>query len=135
MLRLVIIVGDVVAIVGLLSACGAEPPPAAPLKRLTEADAGRAIELRVGDELEITLPGKPSAGFEWEVGSGDTSIIKLTGEPGFTPSSNAFGATGQFTLHFEAIAAGQTALNLVYRRPFEKDTPPTQIFEVNVTVK
>jgi inhibitor of cysteine peptidase len=124
-----------IAIIGLLNACGAEPSSAAPTTRLTEADAGRSIELRVGNILEVTLPGNPTTGFQWEVGAGDSTILKLSGEPVFEPSSGALGGGGQSTLRFQAIAAGQTPLKLIYHRPFEKDTPPAQTFEVTVTVK
>lgn len=135
MLRLIMIVGKMIIVVGLLSACSAEPSPAASTKQLTEADASRSIDLRAGDKLEVTLLGNPSTGFQWEAGSWDTSIIKLSGEPEFRPSSDALGAAGKTTLRFEAVAVGQTALKLIYHRPFEKDIPPAQTFEVTVTVK
>ena len=63
------------------------------------------------------------------------SIIKPSGEPEFKPSSDALGPAGKYILRFEAVAAGQTALKLIYHRPFEKDTPPAQIYDVTVTVE
>ena len=134
-MRTIILLSGTIAVFGLLTACSAQPTPAAPIQTLTEADAGRSIELRVGDTMEVTLPGNPSTGFQWEVESVDTSILKPSGEPEFKPSSNALGSSGQVTLRFEAVAAGQTTLKLIYHRPFEKDTPPAQTFEVTVTVK
>ena len=102
---------------------------------LTEADAGSSSELRVGDKLEVTLPGSPTTGFQWEIGSVDTSILRPTGEPEFKSSSDALGSGGQFAFRFKAVAPGQTTLKLIYHRPFEKDTPPAQTFEVTATVK
>ena len=134
-MRSFILLSGTVVVLGLLTACGAPPTPAASIQSLTEADAGRSIELRVGDQLEVTLPGNPTTGFQWEVGSVDTSVIKPSGEPEFKSSSSALGSGGQFTLRFEAVAPGQTTLKLIYHRPFEKDTPPAQTFEVSVTVK
>jgi predicted secreted protein len=32
---------------------------------LTEADAGRTIELRTGDRLSISLGGNPTTGYSW----------------------------------------------------------------------
>ena len=101
MLRLIVI-----AMVGLLCACGAEPSPVVSTKQLTEADAGHSIELRVGDKLEITLPGNPTTGFQWEVSVGDTAILQPSGEPEFEPSSSAVGSGGNVTLRFEAVGTG-----------------------------
>ncbi len=134
-MRYVILFGGTAVVFGLLTACSASPTPAAPIQSLTEADAGRSIELRAGDTLEVTLPGNASTGFQWEVKSVDASILKPSGEPAFKSSSNALGSSGQFTLRFEAVAPGQTKLQLIYHRPFETDTPPAQTFEVTVTVK
>jgi predicted secreted protein len=38
-------------------------------------------------------------------------------------------------LHFEAVAVGQTTLDLVYHRPWEKDVPPARTFGVTIVVK
>ncbi len=134
-MRSIISLSGTIVAFGLLTACSAEQTPAVLPQQLTEADAGRSIELRVGGRFDVTLEGNPTTGFQWEVGSGDTSIVKLSGEPEFKPSSDALGAAGKFTFHFEAVTAGQTTLKLIYHRLFEKDTPPAQTFEVTVTVK
>jgi len=135
MLRLIMTVGYVIVIAGLLNMINAEPSPVESTRQLTEADAGQAIELSVVNKLEITLPGNPSTGFQWELANGAASILKQSGPPEFTPASDALGAPGLFTLRFEAVAPGQATLQLIYHRPFEQDTPPVQTFEVNVTVR
>ncbi len=129
-----IILGSAVAI-ALLVACGTKSRPPVPTRQLTEADAGHVIELPVGGRLEVRLQGNPTAGFQWEVGSCDESVVKWNGKPEFNPSNDALGAPGTFASRFEAVGVGQTKLNLVYRRPFEKETPPVRTFEVTVVVK
>ena len=126
-----------IVIVGLLCAFGASavPAPTPSTKQLTEVDAGRSIELRGGDKLEITLPGNPTTGFQWDVSVGDTAILRPSGEPEFEPSSRAVGGWGKFTLRFAAVGTGQMGLTLIYHRPFEKDVPSAQTFEVTVTVR
>ena len=133
--RLVGIVGNTILLFGLLVACSVSPSPAPSTKRISVADTGQRIELRAGDKLEIALPGNPSTGFQWELGAGDTTILRQNGELTFTPSSGTVGSGGQVILRFEAVAPGQTQLRLVYHRPFEKDTPPAQTFDVMVTVR
>jgi len=130
-----IAIGGTAVVLGLLAACGAEPTPPASTQPLTEADSGRTIELPVGGRIAVALEGNPTTGFRWEVGSGDPSVVRLSGEPEFRSSSDALGAAGRFVFRFEAVASGRTSLKLVYRRPFEKDAPPARTFVATVTVK
>jgi inhibitor of cysteine peptidase len=102
---------------------------------LTEADAGRTVALHVGDRLAIRLPGNPTAGYSWEVAGVNARILAQVGEPGFQPSSGAIGSGGLFAFEFRAASAGQTALRLVYRRPWEKRRRPAQSFALTVVVK
>jgi inhibitor of cysteine peptidase len=136
----------VIIIVGLLAACGTikstgqltetpKPSPAKSTKQLTEADTGRSLELYVGDKLEVILLGNPTTGFQWEISDIDPSILRTSGEPDFEPSGNAVGSGGKITMCFEAVRTGQMKLTLIYHRPFEKDVPPAQTFEVAVTVR
>jgi inhibitor of cysteine peptidase len=114
---------------------GAEPASANTPHRLAEGDTGRSIELRVGDTLEVSLPGNPTTGFEWEVAKMDPAILRSRGEPEFVPSSSALGSGGIQTIRFETVGTGQMKLTLIYHRPFEKDTPPARTFEVTITVR
>jgi inhibitor of cysteine peptidase len=131
MFRLTILL--VVALVVLaLGACG----PVAPKQlNLSEKDAGSTVQLRAGDTLEVVLEGNPTTGYQWEVGAGDTAVIKQVGEAQFQPDTSAIGSPGKITLRFTAVAAGQTALKLIYHRPFEQNVPPVKTFEVTVVVK
>jgi len=103
--------------------------------RLSEEDAGSTVELRVGDTMEVVLDGNPTTGFEWETTAVDESVLRQVGEPGFEPYSTLIGSGGKFTFRFEALASGQTLLQMVYHRSWETDVPPEKTFEVNVTVE
>jgi len=130
MLRLILI-----AITSLLYACAAETSQEQSTIQLTEADAGRLVELRVGDILEVILPGNPTTGFQWEFSEINSAILEPIGEPKFEPSSNAVGSGGNVTLRFETVGTGQTELKLIHHRPFEENVPPIQTFEVTITVR
>jgi len=133
-LRLITALSAVV-ILGLLSTfSGAHVPSAVP-KRVTEANAGAQIELRVGELLVVALAGNPTTGYQWEVVDLDASIVKQLGEATLEPSSAAIGAGGLITLQFRAVGIGETALKVVYRRPFEKEVPPLRVFAVTVIAK
>jgi len=104
------------------------------MRWLTEVDAGRTVDLRAGDRLSISLGGNPTTGYSWELAAVDKQVLAPLGKPGYAASSEAVGAGGVFAFEFEAVAAGQTALRLVYRRPWEKRRRAAQTFGVNVTV-
>ena len=104
------------------------------MRWLTETDSGRTIDLRMGDRLSISLGGNPTTGYTWQVTAVDEQVLAPLGEPGYAASSEALGAGGVFAFEFKAVAAGKTALRLVYRRPWEKRRRPAQTFKVDVTV-
>jgi inhibitor of cysteine peptidase len=105
------------------------------MRVITTAEAGQQVALSVGESREVVLAGNPTTGYQWEVASLDTSIVKPIDAATYEPSGTAMGSGGQFTFRIQAVAPGQTSLKLVYRRPFEKETPPIQTFEVALIVK
>ncbi|MDC8756688.1 protease inhibitor I42 family protein [Janthinobacterium fluminis] len=118
----------------LVCACAAAKPPGKSVTLLTEADAGRTVELCVGDTLTISLPGNLGTGYEWQVGVVDKTILRSRGQAEFTPSGSAPGSGGNLVLHFEAIGQGRMGLTLHYRRPFAKTTTPARRFDVTLLV-
>ncbi len=102
--------------------------------KLTANDNGRSIELQVGQVLAFTLDANPSTGYSWEMTKIDQKILQQIGEAEFTPDSTLPGAGGQQVFRFKAVSAGQTALNLIYHRTWEKDVAPLQTFSLQVIV-
>jgi len=116
----------------------ARSPSRAARVRLNEADSGRTLELHLADRLDVVLEGNPTTGYRWELVTVDKSILKPTGasgKPDYKPDSSALGAGGKFTFTFEAATAGQTKLQLIYHRSFEKGVPPVKTFEATVVVR
>jgi inhibitor of cysteine peptidase len=118
-----------------MMALSARGPSVQKPTRLSEGDAGRTVELHAGDKLEVSLKGNPTTGYQWEMAVVDAAVLKLVGEPEFNPDSSALGAGGKVTLRFEAVAAGQTILQLIYHRSFEKNVPPIKTFKATVVIK
>ena len=102
---------------------------------LTAENAGKIIEMNVGDTFSIELEGNPSTGYTWEVADMDIAVLKQVGETEFETESDLVGASVVQVLRFETIGRGETALNLVYHRPWEEDVLPEEIYEVSVVVK
>jgi predicted secreted protein len=103
--------------------------------KVTEADAGRTVDLKEGDVLEVVLEGNPTTGYNWGVESLEASILNQVGDPMFQPDTDLIGAGGKITFRFRASATGRTLLKLVYQRWWEKGVPPLDEFEVTVRVQ
>lgn len=113
---------------------GTGPKPLPADVHLTVSDAGDTIELtRPGTLVEIALEANPSTGFTWLVANGDSTTLLHVGDLFETAAGDLVGQTGVQRLYFEAQAPGQTALRLVYARPWES-VPPADTFEVSFTV-
>jgi inhibitor of cysteine peptidase len=106
--------------------------------RLDASSDGDRIELDLGQVLVITLDSNPSTGFRWEVVEIDGAVLRQVGEAQFESSDRQDppppGTGGWETFRFEAVGAGETGLELVYRRPWE-DVEPLTTFSVQVSVR
>jgi inhibitor of cysteine peptidase len=98
-------------------------------------DNGRQIEMKVGQELVITLEANPTTGYSWDVDALSEDVIRAAGEPEFESASTLVGAGGTQTMRFEAVEAGQSTLTLAYRRPWEKDVRPIETYSIEVIVR
>ena len=101
---------------------------------LTENDNGKELKLHPGDQVRITLRGNPSTGYQWELTDWNEQILTMTTEPSYTQDSPAIGSGGEFVFEFQAVMNGHTDLRLVYRRPWEKNTFPTDHFDLSIEV-
>lgn len=116
-----------------------QPVPGRPVSktiRLSQEANGAVVDLRVGDTLDLSLPGNPSTGFSWSpdvplVGS----VLEPLGSPGFRPSGTGLGAGGEVTLRYRAATPGQFRLSLSYGRPFAALPPNPQTFAVFLFVR
>jgi len=116
----------------LLGALACETPAAPPPWRVGEADDGRQILVPVGTLLDVALPGNPSTGFVWERVSPDQDGLEQLGPPRYTAEGPLLGQGGTVHVFFRVTAPEVSRIELVYRRPFEKDTPPARRFRVTI---
>jgi len=133
----------------LTSAAQSSSPPAPVEIVVDREDQGARVQLREGDTLVITLESNPSTGYGWEMkqpllSSESLPVLRQIGDeyqpretlgPSSTEGAGAplplLGAPMTQVLRFEAMRAGQTSLDLVYRRPWE-DVPPLDSFSIEV---
>ena len=103
---------------------------------LQQTDNGKTFTVKSGQTIEVTLPGNPTTGYNWQmaVPSSGAALYKQLGEPVFKAESTALGAGGAVTFEFQTVAKGDGTLKLIYSRPWE-NVPPTQTFEVKLSVE
>ena len=114
--------------------CGFGPLCKDPIK-LTEADSGKTVNMKIGGCLNIVLEGNPTTGYIWKESSRTAPVLKQYKRMEFVPQSKLIGAGGKCTFYYKAAARGGTELKLVYHRPWEKSVKPLRVFNVKVTVK
>ncbi len=114
-----------------------ESAPAKTLE-LTKADAGQVKAVVVDGKVTITLAGNATTGYGWVVSKISSSAVKQVGEVFYKTDKadpGIVGVGGQFTAEFSAVQAGQAIVEMEYKRPWEKDTPPLETFKVTIDVK
>ena len=81
---------------------------------------GETIRARVGETFEIPLAGNLTTGYRWEAEIiGEPPVVEFL-EDIWEADVSRPGAPGGQRLRFRAVAAGQGAVVLRYRRPWEK---------------
>jgi inhibitor of cysteine peptidase len=99
---------------------------------IAAADAGKAVALAVGQKLRVTLEAQPGTGFRWQPASTSTPLLSFSGTT--LGGASMPGAPETQTLTFVARAPGAGKLTLVYRRAWEKNTPPAKTYSVMVKI-
>lgn len=131
MLRKILSLVTLAVVLILVTACSSSKQA-----NLTAADKGSQVEVKVGEQIVITLDGNPSTGYTWEAKDLDTTMFEQVGDPVFSSSNPGLvGSGGTLALTFKALKAGTVTLTLVYHRPWETGADPIDTFAVTVTVK
>ncbi len=102
---------------------------------LNEEMNGGAVVLEQGQTLVLKLASNPTTGYDWELVDLNGAILEQVGEVEYKSDSTLVGAGGVNTYTFKAVGSGNMQLSLIYHRSWEKDIPPIEAYELDVTVK
>ena len=91
------------------------------------------LELAVGGQTTVTLPGLGAAGYRWTGRADDPDLVSLSrdlsdtevGPPGESRAER-FTVTG--------LAVGATVIHFQLCRPFQPNRPPREVCDISVTV-
>jgi inhibitor of cysteine peptidase len=98
--------------------------------------SGKQVELSAGQTLVVTLPSNATTGFSWSLAdNSDSSVLSETGNQYIAPQTTLMGAGGNEEWTFQALKKGTSVISMAYSRPWEKDTPPAETFDLTVVVK
>ncbi len=95
-------------------------------------DNGTTVNLGIDDVFEIELEGNASTGYLWEIVGYDSTVIKRTGDVKFVPEDDRTGSGGTYVYSFQTIAAGQTWLEMVYKRRWEEHKLHDKTFRIKI---
>jgi inhibitor of cysteine peptidase len=129
-----------VAIVAVgMAGCGGTSNEASTVITLTDADNGKSISAKVGDQVQVLLAGNATTGYAWTVTmtDADKAVLEQQGDAVYAETStdsSLVGGGGTYTFTFKTIATGTANPAFSYARSFES-SPPEQTYTVTVSVK
>ncbi len=112
------------------------PPPEGAVLTAGEEQNGKAMELNVGDTINIVLKGNPAAGYDWFRISGKTEALEPAGKAGWSlPEKSGAPIPAEepaWVVRFKAVKTGSVALAFEYKRPGDRQAAKTYSISVNV---
>jgi inhibitor of cysteine peptidase len=109
--------------------------PVEAMKIFNESANNRAMVIAKGEDFRVELKSNPTTGFRWEMGKLDRKKFKPV-KSGYIPEKTGLiGSGGVEWWEIKAVGKGKGTVSLLYRRPWEKETPPLKTFQVNIRIK
>ncbi len=123
-------------VVGVVAALllGWSPLGADGVHKLDAGDDGAVVEVEVGEEIVLRLEGNATTGYAWQVTAEDPAVLSLRGGPDYESSSDADGAGGTYTFHFDALGPGETQVVLQYFPTWEEPSGTAGTFTFTAVV-
>ena len=113
------------------------PDPDKPVEiRVTSGDANKEIAAKVGEIIVIELDGNATTGYSWSEQPGRSDSVLESQGSEYKPREmpvGMVGGPGKSYFRYLVKAPGKTELVFGYARPWEKDTPPAQLFNVKIS--
>jgi inhibitor of cysteine peptidase len=96
------------------------------LVRVWEEEAGRLVDLSLGDTLEVHLESNPSTGYRWAWGDSLDPLLQQHGPPTFERYREGIGGGGTEIFQFRTMSEGSGTLRMIYKRPMASDVAERQ---------
>ena len=99
--------------------------------RLSEADDGAIVSVRVGDEIDLRLNAMPSGGYRWLLDHAPDAVLERL-ESSFDFAEGRVGGCNATHFQFRVKAVGRGLVRLRYARSWEPDEAPLKTFEATI---
>lgn len=100
---------------------------------LTNADNGKTIQSRQGDEIILRLPDNPTTGYRWHIAHANGSLDQEGNSYQPDPTMQ-FGSAGVREFRFRAKAAGNARLELKHWREWEGESSVLERFALTIEI-
>lgn len=89
-----------------------------------------------GHNFAVYLRSNPTTGYSWQLQKNiDRKYLRLMTSQYNPPKTKMLGAPGEEVWIFKAQKEGKTTLYFSYQRPWEKDKPPDETRNIQITIK
>jgi inhibitor of cysteine peptidase len=94
------------------------------------AESPDNIQIRSGEDFTIKLESNPTTGYKWLPNYNDTYVKLISND--FVPQTKLMGAGGIERFFFRAVKSGNTDIEMIYKRVWEKKPIKSRKFRVNI---
>lgn len=124
-MRLFSILAGLLLVAVILWGCGGQPI-------VHIVSEGEDIEVNVGQWFVIELSTNPTTGYDWEADY-DGEMLKLEKRE-YVPTGEQIGSGGVVQFFFRAKKAGETTVDMEYKRVGDEQSPAdeVQVFKVRI---
>ena len=84
-----------------------------------------------GNDFVINLESNPTTGYKWMPNYDPFYLQQISDE--FTPETSLMGSGGIQRLSFHALQSGDTEIEMMYKRPWEKKPQRSKKFTISIS--
>jgi predicted secreted protein len=103
--------------------------------KVTKAQDGRDLELKVGSILEIELPGRGGTGYQWSAEASGAPYLKLMSQTTRQVHEGRIGGPVIQVWRFKAEQPGATEIKMAYFRPWEGVGQAKDHFHLKIRIR
>jgi inhibitor of cysteine peptidase len=118
----------------VLAACTQTPGN---LNLQADSEKNCPLNMRVGQEMQLSLRSNPSTGFRWVVKDAASSVLKSLGPELYSnPEDRGLvGSAGQSSWRYKAEHPGNGRILMIYQQPWEPNVAPANTFDCAIRVE
>lgn len=102
---------------------------------ITEAENGKSIRIKNGENFILQLRENPSTGYSWELNVSEGLDILSDGYTQDQAPEGQVGVPGTHSWTIEAVSLGSQQVNGIYKRPWENMTGTEENFTLALEVE